>query len=211
VRYAALAARRDIDLGFPYQGEANMPYARLFPLLLLLAAVTAARAGEIETLAREAEAKAAAGQHVEAANALRQALTVLAANAPLLLRNVQFVAEAPKGFGIYQPRGGGSFRSGEPLVVYAEPFGIGWKPEGGQFNALLTVDFEIRTPAGDVLTGKKDFGRFAFTSRERNLEIMTHLTLNVSGAPVGDYVFGATYHDKVTGKSATLDLPFQIR
>jgi hypothetical protein len=188
-----------------------MVYVRLLALLIVLGFATTSRAGEIEALAREAEAKAAAGQHVEAANALRQALATLAANAPLSLRNVQFVAGAPKGFGIYQPRGGNSFPPGEPLVVYAEPFGVAWQPEGEQFNALLTVDFEIRTPAGEILTGKKDFGRFAFTSRERNLEIMTHLTLNLSGAPAGDYVFGATYHDKMSGKSASLDLPFQIK
>lgn len=180
-------------------------------LLLLLAAVASARAGEIEALAREAEAKAAVGQHIEAANALRQAFAVLAAQSPLSLRHAQFVAEPPNGFGIYQPRSGNSFRSGEPLIVYAEPFGMGWRPEGDHFSALLTIDFEIRTPGGEILTGKKEFGRFAFNSRERNLEVMTHLTLNLSGAPAGKYVFGATYHDKVSGKSTSLDLPFEIR
>jgi hypothetical protein len=191
--------------------EAGMLRIGPLTVLLLLAAMATARAGEIEALAREAEAKAAVGQHIEAANALRQAFAVLAANAPLSLRHAQFVAGEPKGFGVYQPRSGSSFRRGEPLIVYAEPFGMAWRAEGERFTALLTVDFEIRTPAGDILTGKKEFGRFAFESRERNLEVMTHLTLNLSGAPAGNYVFGATYHDKVSGKSASLDLPFQIQ
>jgi hypothetical protein len=73
------------------------------------------------------------------------------------------------------------------------------------------VDFEIRSPAGDILTGKRDFGRFEFKSREQNTEVMTHVTLNLTGARPGKYIFGIIYHDKTTGKSASVDLPFEIR
>jgi hypothetical protein len=40
---------------------------------------------------------------------------------------------------------------------------------------------------------------------------MTHLTLNLTGAEPGKYVFGVIYHDKTTGKSANVDLPFEIK
>ena len=49
------------------------------------------------------------------------------------------------------------------------------------------------------------------TSRDRNHEVMTTLTLNLSGAKPGDYVLGVTYHDKTTGKSASFDLPFKVK
>ncbi|MSO77472.1 MAG: hypothetical protein EXQ87_11300 [Alphaproteobacteria bacterium] len=134
----------------------------------------------------------------------------LAGNVPMGFRRIVFIAEPPNGYGIYRPKPEAIFRSGEPLMIYVEPIGIGWRQEGEQFQARLTVDFELRSPEGQILTGQKEFGRFDFNSRERNFEIMTHLTLNVTGAPAGDYVFGATYHDKITGKSANFDLKFKI-
>lgn len=168
-------------------------------------------AGEIEDLAREAEAKANAGQHLEAVETLRRALDSLMARGPLALRRVQFISEPPKGFGIYQPRANNVFRAGEPLIVYAEPVGMGWRTEGDVHRAQVVTDFEIRASDGRVLGGQKEFGRFQFDSRERNLEVMTHLTIRLSGAPRGSYVFQAAYRDQVNGKSATLELPFEIR
>jgi hypothetical protein len=168
-------------------------------------------AGEIEDLARDAEAKAKAGQHIEAVEALRRAINLLAAKAPLTLRRVQFIAEAPKGFGIYQPRANNVFRAGEPLIVYAEPVGMGWSAAADVNRAHVAADFEIRTTDGKILGGQKDFGAFEFTSRDQNHEIMTHLTIRLSGVRPGRYVFAATYRDQVSGKSANMELPFEIR
>ena len=182
----------------------------ILALLFGLAGI-AAQAGEIEALAREAEAKAQAGQHVEAFNALRHALTALNANAPLGFRKAIFVAKPPQGFGLYEPRPDVAFRRGEPLIVYTEPIGLGWRPEGERFSAQFTVDFELRSPKGEILTGQKEFGKFGFDSRERNLDVMAHLNINLTGAPAGDYVFAATFHDKVSGKQASFDLPFSIK
>jgi hypothetical protein len=180
-------------------------------LSLVLWVPLGAAAGEIEAAAREAEAKVQAGQHVEAFNTLRNALTALNANAPLGFRKAIFIAKPPQGFGLYQPRPESAFRSGEPLIVYVEPIGLGWRPEGEGFSSQFTVDFELRSPKGEILTGQKEFGKFGFNSRERNIEVMAHLTINLSGAPAGDYVFGATFHDKVSGKQASFDLPFSIK
>lgn len=40
---------------------------------------------------------------------------------------------------------------------------------------------------------------------------MTHLTITLSGAPRGQYIVAATYRDLVSNKSASLELPFEIR
>jgi hypothetical protein len=173
--------------------------------------LASAMAGPIEDLARESEAQAKAGRHIEAIETLRRALNVLTDNGPLALRRVQFIADRPGGFGIYRPRANNVFKPGEPLIVYAEPIGIGWKTEGGVNRSLIVTDFEIRSPDGKVLGGQKEFGRFEFASHDRNHEIMTHLTITLSGAPRGSYVFAATYRDQVNNKSATLELPFEIK
>jgi hypothetical protein len=168
-------------------------------------------AGEIEDLGREAEKQANAGQQLQAVETLRRAINVLTAKGPLALRRVQFITEPPRGFGIYQPRADNVFRPGEPLIVYAEPVGVGWKAEGELNRAQMVTDFEIRTADGKVLGGQKEFGKFEFNSRERNQEIFTHLTITLSGARPGRYVLAATYRDLVNGKSAMLELPFEIK
>jgi hypothetical protein len=184
----------------------------IFTCLALLWGLGSAAAGEIADLAHSAEGQLQSGKNAEAMESLKRALRLAHDQSPLALRKAVFVAEPPRGYGIYNERSGNVFKPGEPLVAYVEPVGVGWeKRDGGVFHSLLTVDFEIRSPAGEILTGKRDFGRFEFTSREQNTEMMTHLTLNLSGAPAGKYVFGVIYHDKTTGKSASVDLPFEIR
>jgi len=183
----------------------------MIALAVLAGSFVPAVAGEVVDLAREAEERAKAGETVAAVETLRRAIGVLAAQGPLALRRVQFIAEPPKGFGIYKARADNVFRPGEPLIIYAEPVGMGWKTENSANRALVAADFEIRTPDGKILGGQKDFGRFEFTSREQNQEIMTHLTIRLSGAPAGNYVFAATYRDQVNGKSANLTLPFEIK
>ena len=40
---------------------------------------------------------------------------------------------------------------------------------------------------------------------------MTHVKLDVTGAPAGAYILGLTMHDTNSGKSTTSDLPFEIK
>jgi hypothetical protein len=168
-------------------------------------------AGEIADLGRQAEKQSNAGQHLEAVETLRRAINGLTAKGPLVLQHVQFITEPPRGFGIYQPRAGNVFRPGEPLIVYVEPVGLAWKTEGAINRAQVVTDFEIRTPDGKILGGQKEFGKFEFNSRERSHDIMTHLTITINGAPSASYVLTVTYRDLTSGKSATLELPFEIR
>jgi hypothetical protein len=169
------------------------------------------RAGELEDLGRVAEKQANAGEHTEAVDTLRRAIDTVIAKGPLVLRRVQFITEPPRGFGIYQPRANNVFRPGESLIVYAEPVGVAWKAEGGVKRTLIVTDFDVRTRDGKILGGQKEFGKFEFNSRAPHHEIMTHLTITVNGVPPASYVLTATYRDLISGKSATLEIPFEIR
>lgn len=166
---------------------------------------------DVGELGRKAASEIAAGHSLAAVETLREAVRKAALSGPLVFRHALFTAEAAKGFGIYNPRKDNVFKRGEPLLAYVEPVGFGWRPEGDLYTALLTADYEIRSPQGQILAGQREFGRFAFTSRDQNHEVMTTLTLNLSGAKPGDYVLGITFHDKTTGKSANFDLPFKMK
>ena len=62
-----------------------------------------------------------------------------------------------------------------------------------------------------MLAGQKGFGRFDFKSHVPNTEYMANLTLNVSGAPAGDYVLELTVNDEFSGNSAKVRMPFSIK
>ncbi len=148
---------------------------------------------------------------IAAIDSARAATIAALKAAPLGFRRVLFVAEAPGGFAIYDPRANNVFKPGEPLIVYTEPVGIAWKQEGDKVSSKLVVDFEVRSPDGQVLGGQKSFGEFALTAREPPIDYMAHVTINLTGAPAGPYVLGLTVHDANSGKTASADLPFEIK
>lgn len=133
------------------------------------------------------------------------------AKTPLTIRRAVFVTQRPSGFGIYDERSSKVFKPGEPLVVYAEPVGYGWKSvDQGLYEFGFMVDFDIKAAAGNVLASKQDFARLAERSHAMNQEFMLTLTLNVNGAPSGDYVLEYTLRDIAGPKSTTITLPFTI-
>lgn len=150
-------------------------------------------------------------ESLQAIETARAAVSEALNKAPLGFRRILFVSAVPEGFAAYKPRDNTSFKQGEPLIIYTEPIGVAWKQNGDEFSSKLTVDFEIRTPDGKVLAGQKGFGEFALEAREPPLDYMSHIKLDVSGAPAGSYILGLTIHDANSGKSSTKDLPFEIK
>ena len=146
-------------------------------------------------------------QEVEKAQA---ALIAAWEKTPLSVRRAIFVAKKAQGFGQFEERSSNVFK-GEPLIAYAEPVGYGWKDVGnGMFEFGFAVDFLIKSPDGKILAGQQDFARLAERSHARNLEFMVTLTLNVAGAPPGDYVVEYKMRDIAGDKSTSFELPFKI-
>lgn len=130
---------------------------------------------------------------------------------PLTLRNAGFVTEEAGGYGLNTPRDGAVFAPGEPLLVYAEPLGYGWRQnDDSTFTFGLSVDLVLRDPSGTVLGSQDDFQRAEITSNRQNREFFVTLTLNLTNAPVGDYILEYIVHDQITEKSATMSFPFTI-
>jgi hypothetical protein len=163
------------------------------------------------TLGAAVSDQAAIDKAIETINAARALTADAISNAPLGFRRILFVRDVPDGFAAYAPRGNNVFTPDEPLIVYTEPIGVAWTKDGDEFSTKLSVDFEIRSPDGKVLAGQKGFGEFALSAREPPLDFMTHVKLDVTGAPAGAYVLGLTMHDTKSGKSTTVDLPFEIK
>lgn len=184
---------------------------------LWLLAMSPALAAPSDEVSQQEEHPAAASNQAEtdkaiaAINAARASVAEALSSAPLGFRRILFVSEVPEGFADYQPRADNVFTPDEPLIVYTEPIGVSWIKDGDELTTKLIVDFEIRLPDGKVLAGQRGFGEFALSAREPPLDFMTHIKLDVTGAPAGAYVLGLTMHDTNSRKSTTTDLLFEIK
>jgi hypothetical protein len=183
---------------------------------LWLMATSAVLAQTTDETSEQAPSPAAAKQEdleqaIADIDAARAKVTEALSAAPLGFRRILFVSKVPEGFAAYEPRANNIFAPDEPLIVYTEPIGVAWTKEGDELATKLVVDFEIRLPDGKVLAGQRGFGEFALSAREPPLDFMTHIKLDVAGAPAGAYILGLTMHDTKSGKSITKDLPFEVR
>nr|HMQ58236.1 hypothetical protein [Rhizobiaceae bacterium] len=120
------------------------------------------------------------------------------------------VTEA-QGFGVYQPRESSIFKNGEKPIVYAEPVGYAWKDNGDNtYSFGFNVDLLLKTAKGEIVGGQENFQTLELTSRSQNREFLLTLTLNVDGAPAGDYVVEYRTRDINSPKSAVISLPFTV-
>ena len=171
-----------------------------------------AYAGPLAEAAAKAEALAATGDAVSAHDIMRSAISDFSEALPLSIGKAVFVTADPKGYGMYSPKEGPSFKPGESLVSYVEPVGLTWKPapENGRIQAHFSVDLDILSSTGEVLASQKAFGDFTFNGFFRNQEIYATLTTDVNGAAAGDYVLRFRFNDLNSGESASVDQKFTI-
>jgi len=191
-----------------------MKHAAVVFALAVLAGASFGGAASAETLtdmAKQAESDAKAGKHLDAYDAMRNATLKVWEGGPLLFRKSLFVSGDPGGFGIYNPRPDNVFNKGEKLVIYVEPVGFTWQPKDGLNHALLVADLIVKDGEGTVVAQQEGFGTFTFDSHERNMEVMSVLTVDFTDAPVGKYIADLKFNDKLGDKSASFELPFEIK
>lgn len=170
-----------------------------------------AHAENLVDMAKRAESDAKAGKNLEAYDAIRKAALQVWTSGPLLFRKAIFVTKAPGGFGVYDPRPDSVFKPGEKLFIYVEPVGFTWKEKNGLNHAQIVADLVLKGSEGTVLGQQEGFGTFTFDSRDETMEVMTALTIDFTEAPPGKYAAELKFTDKLGDKSATFELPFEIK
>jgi hypothetical protein len=152
----------------------------------------------------------ALAQSIEAIDAADAAVFAAWEQTPLAFRNVQFVTEATT-FGIYTPKADSNFKPGEQLLVYAEPVGYGFKENGdGTYSFGVTIDLSVKDASGAVVAEQANFAEASLSSRARNREFIVSISLDLSGAPAGDYTLEYTAHDIASDETAPITLPFTV-
>jgi hypothetical protein len=132
-----------------------------------------------------------------AAFALAQSLLLeVGASVPMGVRNATLTQEAAQGFGVYTPRADNVFQRGEPIHIYAEPFGYAYGAlAGGLFEIALDVDLLIKTPEGGVLAGQDGIAQLVVASRNRATEFQATISYNLN-APIGRYLLTTVLIDR---------------
>lgn len=171
-----------------------------------------ALAGPIADKAAEIEAMIAADD-MTAAAAAADALygQIWDATTSIGFRNVVLVSEPAGGYGIYNPRADEKYKLGEPIVIYAEPFGFGYgTPNEGLNSMAFIVDLKVITEGGEVLGEIPNLTEIALESRYKNREFQANLTYNLDGIGVGRYVLQTTLRDKNSDKTGTFENTIEI-
>jgi hypothetical protein len=184
-------------------------------VLLVLAGLgfapfAAASAGEIADRASEAERLLGNGDGAAALAAFDKAASAFWIASPLQFRVITF-ADSVKGIGDYQPRAEATFRPGDTVTIYLEPFGFGFAPNGEGFRSGLSAGIEIRTPGGIILAKADDVGQLDWKGRTRLHEVHASIALPLPAIiKPGDYELTLTVRDRLAPKSATAVLPFSV-
>ncbi len=171
---------------------------------------TAAWAGPAADAAARSETLLKAGKPLQAWTTMQEAVDAVWNRMPLTIGKALFVVGDPQGYGMYNPRENNVFKSGEPMVVYVEPLGFGHKLVNGIQQIVLDVDLILTDRKGKELLSREGFGKFELNSRKKNREFFMKLTLNLKGAPPGDYILVMPIRDRVRNMKATVTLPFSI-
>jgi hypothetical protein len=169
-----------------------------------------AKSGELADAGALAETQVAGHRYLEALTTLAEARDSVWRQAPLSFRKALFVASDPMGFGLYDAHEGDMFKRAEPIIVYAEPVGYGFRKDGDLNVIDLSVDFEVRTKDGRPVGGQKKVANPGLRSHAENREFSVNVIYDFSALPAGSYEVTTSVSDMTTGKSGSFSLPFTL-
>lgn len=171
-----------------------------------------APAGTLGDLAVEAEARLAADDITGALKAVRDMAGVLWSAAPAIgFDAALLVTEQAPLVGVYNPRPDNRFKAGEPILIYAEPWGFAYAPAGdGIFALKLAVDLTVLDSGGNVVGTMPDVTELALTSRVENREFPANIYYALDGITPGTYRLVTTLRDRNSARSGSFDIDIEI-
>jgi hypothetical protein len=171
-----------------------------------------AQAGAFDKEFETFTSAAAAKDYAKALAALRVIMVSFWADSSLGLENVRFVKGADNSYGMYEPRGSDAFADGEPIYLYAEPFGyVIKKNPAGYFEFGFKADFQVADESGKVLGGQNDFAVLPFKSWNPNTEVSMTFTYTLSGLEKGKYKITTQVSDTNSAKKVSCEKWFAIK
>jgi hypothetical protein len=171
-------------------------------LAVLVALPLAAYAGDVADLATKIETALAAK---DSGRALQHATSIFTtawdSTEGLGFTAVVPVVEVPKGYGVYNAREDTVYKVGEPIILYAEPFGYGYGTAApGVYTIGFDVDLRVLGADGTVVAEAPGLVELSMQSRHKNREFVADITYTLDGLPPGTYKLETTLRDKNSPK-----------
>ncbi len=188
----------------------NTGFAIAGILTATLLATPTAFAGPVVDAAAKAEALADEGKRLDAVLALDAVVARLWDKVQLTFVETLFVSDRPKSYGVYNPRPNSIFKPGEDMTIYAEFIGYEFGRDGDYFTIGLKADTEVKSEAGKLIGGQKEFLTLSHRSRVPAREFFAVITYSFSGLAPGKYVVTTKLNDQNSDQWASFDLPFEI-
>lgn len=121
------------------------------------------------------------------------------------------VDQPAPGFGVYNPRSTIAYKLGDPIHVYAEPYGYGFgTPGAGLYSIGFFVDLQVVAADGAILGELPAVAELDLTSRQRNREFPATITYDLAGIEPGAYVLVTSLRDKNSSKVGSFETPIEI-
>jgi hypothetical protein len=182
-------------------------------LVVLAALPLAAYAGDVTDLATQIED---ALVKKDSGRALQHATTILMtaweATEGLGFTAAVPVVDTPKGYGVYNARADTVYKMGEPIILYAEPFGYGYgTAAAGVYTIGFDVDLRVLGADGAVVAEAPGVLAVGMESRHKNREFMADMTFNLGGLAPGVYRLETTLRDKNSPKWGQFVTQVEIR
>jgi hypothetical protein len=131
--------------------------------------------------------------------------------APLSVARAVFAKAPASAYGMVEERGSNVFVSGEPIYIYFEPLGYGWKPDGGQNVFGLDVGLRVLSDTGGELFQDQDFLELAARSNSQPTEFYGNITLNLTGIQSGAYTLEFLLGDIASDETVTATMPIKVK
>lgn len=148
---------------------------------------------------------------ITAYDAARQALVAIWADLPLTVRNVTITEGAATRYGDYTPAPDNTVTAGQPVHIYAEVLGYGWRDNGdGTLSERLEADLSLLDSARTTIASKQNFLSIDIRSRQKLLETFLTLDATLSAFAPGDYTLQYALRDTAGGKQTTFEVPIRL-
>jgi hypothetical protein len=116
------------------------------------------------------------------------------------------------GFGSYVPLSGAALDKSGELLVYYEPVNVFTSKKEGLYEIWYTQSMALLSEKGEVLQDWPNALDFHYTARVPVMDLFAQNSVTLGGqVPPGKYRFKAVLKDKLSGKSATKTMDFEVR
>ncbi len=116
------------------------------------------------------------------------------------------------GFASYVPLSEAVVDKNGTLLVYYEPVNVFTNVKDGLYEIWYTQDMTLLKENGDVVQEWKDILSFHYTTKKPVMDLFAQNSIDIKGQlSVGKYKFRAVLHDRLSEKSATKTIDFEIR